>query len=164
MALSHSVRLRGRGYECKEDVQQLGWQMHNSSAMKNTFLVLFGLMLMANSGLYAAPAKLTPVEVWTGGDDGLTQRLRLEIENKFRSSSDFVLSSGKKAGTLIVTIPTHVGWTTKGTRTYVRYEVKFSTSDDKQLGKSRGSCWEDNFAECVAQIYDSAQRAAHKLR
>ncbi len=131
--------------------------------MKNTLLTLFGVALIGNCALYAAPAKPTPVEVWTGGDDGLTQRLRDEIENKFKSSSDFVLSSGKQRGSLIVTIPTHIAWTQKGTRTYVRYKVEFSSSDDVGIGKSSGSCWDDNLADCAAQIYGGAQRAAHKL-
>jgi len=106
----------------------------------------------------------TRIEVWTGGDDGFTQRLRHEIEDKFKSSCDFALSSGKKAGTLIVTVPTHVSWTTQGTRTHLQYEVEFSSRDDERFGKSSGSCWEDNLAECAAQIYDGAQRAVGKLR
>jgi hypothetical protein len=113
--------------------------------------------------LYAAQAKPTVVEVWTGGDDSLTQHLRYEVENKFKSSSDFVLSTGKKPGTLIVTIPTHVERAQNGTRTHVRYKVEFSSSDDVGIGKSSGSCWDDNFAACAAQIYRGAQRAAHKL-
>jgi hypothetical protein len=131
--------------------------------MKNTLLTLFGLVIIGSGALYAAPAKPTPVEVWTGGDDGLTQRLRDEVENKFKSSFDFVLSSGKKPGTLIVTIPTHVAWTQQGTRTHVRYKVEFSSSDDIGIGKSSGSCWDDNLAECAARIYGGAQRAARKL-
>jgi hypothetical protein len=89
----------------------LGGWVHDFLAMKKSLLALFGLVLLAP--LYAGPAKPTPVEVWTGGDDGLTQGLRFAIENKFKSSSDFVLSLGKKAGTLIVTIPMHVAWRKK---------------------------------------------------
>lgn len=118
---------------------------------------------MANVVMHGSTAKPTPVEVWTGGDDGLTQQLRDEIENKFKSSSDFVLSSGKKAGTLIVTIPTHVGWTTKGARTHLRYSVEFSSGDGMALGKSSGPCWEDNLTECAAQTYREAKKAARKL-
>ena len=128
--------------------------------MKNILLALF--VVVANSGSYAGPVNPTPVEVWTGGDDGLTQKLRHEIESKFKSSSDFVLSSGKKTGTLIVTIPTHVAWTMK-VRTHLRYNVEFSSSDAVGLGKSSGSCWDDNLADCASQIYRSARRAAHKL-
>jgi len=131
--------------------------------MRNASLTLFGLVLMTNVVMYAGPANRTPVEVWTGGDDGLTQRLRVAIENKFKSSSNFVLSSGKKAGTLIVTIPTHVAWTTEGVRTHLRYAVEFSSSDGSALGRSSGSCWEDNLAECAAQIYRAAQKAAPNL-
>jgi len=131
--------------------------------MKNTLLTLFGVVIIGSCVLFAAPARPTPVEVWTGGDDGLTQCLRVEIENKFKSSSDFVLGSGKKPASLIVTIPTHVAWMQKGARTHVRYKLELSSSDDIGIGKSSGSCWDDNFADCAAQIYGGAQKAAHKL-
>lgn len=104
--------------------------------MKNTLLVLVGLAIIGTCALYAAPAKPTEVEVWTGSDDGLTQRLRDAVESKFQSSSDFVPSRGKKPGTLIVTIPTHVEWTQNGERTHVRYKVEFSSSDGVAIGKS----------------------------
>jgi hypothetical protein len=143
--------------------QQLGRLVHNLWRMKNTLLALFGLVLMANVVMFGGTANPTPVEVWTGGDDGLTQRLRDEIENKFKSSSEFVLSNGNKAGTLIVTIPTHVAWTTAGTRTHLRYSVQFSSSDGTVLKKSSGSCWDDHLKECAAQTYREAQKTAHKL-
>jgi hypothetical protein len=131
--------------------------------MKNILLALLGLGISGTCALYGAPAKSTLGEVWTGGDDGLTQQLRDAVERKFKSSSDFVSSSGKKPGTLIVTIPTHVAWTQHGTRTHVRYRVEFSSSDGVGIGKSSGSCWDDNFSVCAAQIYGGAQKAAHKL-
>ena len=131
--------------------------------MKNTWLALIGLGIIGSCALYAASAKPTPVEIWTGGDDGLTQRLRDAVENKFKSSSDFVPSSGKKPGTLIVTIPTHVEWTQNGTRTQVRYRVEFSSNDGVGIGKNSGSCWDDNFSACATEIYGGAQRAAHRL-
>jgi hypothetical protein len=142
--------------------QQLTGGCIISITMKNSLLALFGAII-GSCVLFAAPARPTPVEVWTGGDDGLTQRLRDQIENKFKSSSDFVLSSGKKPGSLIVTIPTHVAWIEKGARTHVRYKVEFSSSDDTAIGKSSGSCWDDNLADCSAQIYSGAQKAAQKL-
>lgn len=143
--------------------QQLGrWLMHNSFAMKNTLLSVLGLVLISTVVLYASPAAPTPVEVWTVGDDGLTQRLRDAVETKFKSSSDFALSIGKKEGTLIVTIPTNVSWTKEGTRTRLRYTVELSSIDDVGIGKSSGSCWDDNLAECASQIYRGAQKATHK--
>ena len=110
-----------------------------------------------------ASSKPTFVEVRVVGDDGLTQHLRDAVESKFRSSFDFVLSSVKKPGTLIVTIPTNVEWTQSGTRTRVLYKIEFSSSDGAAIGKSRGSCWDDNFTACADQIYGRAQKSAHKL-
>ena len=141
--------------------QQSGSLVHNSLAMKNT-LRLFGIVLIASSTLCAESAKPMPVEVWTGGDDGLTQRLRFELENKFKSSPEFALSSGKKPGTLIVTIPTHVAWTAKGARAHVQYKVEFSSADGNGIGKSSGSCWEEKLSDCADQIYRGAQKAAKR--
>ena len=75
--------------------------------MRHT-LALIGLAIIGTCALYGASSKLTLVEVWCVGDDGLTLHLRDAVESKFKSSSDYVLSNGKKPGTLIVTIPTNV--------------------------------------------------------
>ena len=144
--------------ECNCDLTTVGGWVHNSPLHENTFLALIGLGIIGTCALYGAPAESTLVEVWTGGDDGLTQQLRDAVERKFKSSSDFVPSGGKKPGTLIVTIPTHVAWTQHGTRTHVRYRVEFPSSDGVEFGKSSGSCWDDNFSVCAAQIYRGAKR------
>jgi hypothetical protein len=134
--------------------------VHNHRAVKNILLTLIALLGMGNCVLSAAWETPLSVEVWTGGDDGLTQRLRDEIENRFKASSHFVLSSGKKPGTLIVTIPTNVTWTAKGTRTHVRYKVEFSSAAGSRIGISSGSCWDDRLADCAAEIYRGAQKVA----
>ncbi len=109
-------------------------------------------------------AKPTLVEVWAGGDDGLTQRLSDAIENAFQASPDFALSRGKKPGTLIVTIPANVGWKQIGGRIEVRYTVEFASAEDQKFGNSVGSCWDDSLAECASRILDDARIAARKIR
>src|SRR5262249_52985809 len=91
------------------------------------------VVLIAQSAVDASSAKATLVEVWSGGDDGLTLRFRATLENAFKSSSAFALSSGKKPGTLIVTIPTHVEWKQVGKRTKVVYAVDFASVDNQPL-------------------------------
>jgi len=100
------------------------------------------------------------VEVWVGGDDGLTQRLRDAIEHAFQSSPRFVLSSGKKSGALVVTIPASVRWKQFGKRTQVFYRVEFATTDQQKRGASKGSCWDDESATCAAHIVGDAEVAA----
>ena len=134
-----------------------------SITMKRTLLALISSVIIGTCILYGASSKPRFVEVWCVGDDGLTQHLRDAVESKFKSSSDFILSSGKKSGTLIVTIPTNVEWTQNGTQTRVRYKVVFSSTDEAKVGKDGGSCWDDNISACAAQIYMGAQRASHKL-
>jgi hypothetical protein len=100
-----------------------------------------------------------PVEVWGGGDDELTVRLRDALKDAFRSSSDFHLSSGERPGTLVITLPSNVGWKPVGGRTQVLYTAGFA-SEGQNLGGSKGSCWDDALAKCAAQIVKDAQIAA----
>jgi hypothetical protein len=65
----------------------------------------------------------------TGGDPRI-------VEVREKATSEFRLSSGKKLGTLIVTIPTHVGWKQAGQRTKVSYVVEFTSIDNQALGTS----------------------------
>ncbi len=114
----------------------------------------------------ADQARPTLVEVWCVGDDGLTQRLRDALENAFKSSSNFRLSSGKKPGTLVVTIPTNVVWEQAkqaDRRTKVLYSVEFASADDQNISSSTGSCWDDALAKCAAQIVKNAKTAARKI-
>jgi hypothetical protein len=99
-----------------------------------------------------------PVEVWGGGDDELTARLRDALKDAFRSSADFHLSSGTKPGTLVITLPSNVGSKPVGGRTQVLYTAKLA-SDGQNLGESTGSCWDDAVAKCAAQIVKDAKSA-----
>lgn len=120
-------------------------------------------LFIAQSTVEGASTRQTLVEVWSGGDDGLTLRLKDTLEKAFKSSSAFALSSGKKPGTLIVTIPTHVGWKQKGKRTQVLYTVEFTSVDNQPLGTSTGSCWDDALTKCAARVVKDAKIAARKM-
>jgi hypothetical protein len=126
--------------------------------------LLSSLLFCGLGGLrLGASPKSTLVEVWCGGDDGLTTKLRDSLENAFKSSSDFRLSEGKKPGTLTVTIPSHVGWKLVGKRTQVSYTVEFASVDNQPLGSSAGSCWEDALSTCASKIVKDARSAARKI-
>ena len=126
-------------------------------------VIVIGL-LVSQCAMEAASTKPTLIEVWCGGDDGLTIRLKDALEAAFKSTSDFRLSSGKKLGTLIVTIPTHVGWKQAGQRTKVSYAVEFTSIDNRALGTSTGSCWDDALAKCTRKIVNDARLATHKVQ
>lgn len=113
--------------------------------------------------LEAGSASPTVVEVWCVGDDGLTMKLRESLENAFKSSSDFRLSSGNKPGTLIVTIPRNVGWKQSGIRTRVLYTVDFTSADNKYVGGTAGSCWDDALTKCVTKILKDTKIMGRKL-
>ena len=105
-----------------------------------------------------SPRKVVPVEVWTGGDDGLTQRLAEAVRNEFRQSSRFALVSGPAPESLRVTIPTHVGWEQRGGRLRVSYELRLSR-DGRNLGERSGACWENDLRTCARLIVADAIQA-----
>ena len=121
-------------------------------------LLLFSAMVTCV--MNASDGNPIPVEVWRGGDDGLTLRLADALENAFTASPYFILSSGRKKGTLVVKIPTHVGCRQIGKRTRVLYKVEFAAADDQNVGGSAGSCWEDAITQCAAQVVKDAKTAA----
>jgi hypothetical protein len=110
-----------------------------------------------------AAAKPTLVEFWHVGDDGLSQRLAERVESEFERSPNFAIGSGKKPGTLVVTIPTNVEWTLVGKRTQVFYNIEFATADNETISKGSGSCWENEFEKCATQIVDDAKVAARRI-
>ena len=107
----------------------------------------------------------TPVELWCGGDDSLTQRVCSAAYNALGASPNFkrVDVEEQKPGTLVVTITENVGWKEIGTRTKVSYKVEFTSVDDKKLGAMKGSCWDDDIAVCGAQILKRATTTARKI-
>jgi hypothetical protein len=117
----------------------------------------------------ATPVKQsqTPVELWCGGDDNLTQGVCRALDSEFASTQDFVIRTGESSGerpvTLIVTIPTNVDWKERSKRTRVFYTVEFKSSGDKKLGAKKGACWENDLKACASQIVKQARTAARKL-
>ncbi|WP_321470784.1 hypothetical protein [uncultured Paludibaculum sp.] len=120
--------------------------------------------ILASTGGNSVSSEPIRVEVWIGGDDGLTLRLRDALEFAFRSSVDFTLSSGKKPGTLVVTIPANVDWKKIGRRTQVLYSAHFTSVDGKAAGNRSGSCWADALDKCADHIVGDAKNAARKLQ
>lgn len=117
-------------------------------------------ILIALWSIVASASQPTFVEVWHGGDDGLTLRLVDKLEDLFQSSSEFVLSSGKKPETIVVTIPTHVQWKKIGRRIKVTYDVEFTSPDNQRIGSSSGSCWENRLKQCAVYIVQDTKRVA----
>ena len=105
----------------------------------------------------------TPVEVWSGGADVSTQKLRDALESAFDRSPDFSLSSGGKVGTLVALIPPHVELRRRFWRLRIIYTVEFSTRDKQSIGVSRGSCWEASVAKCAKKVLEDAKTVATKI-
>jgi len=117
------------------------------------------LIIAAMTGCVTSPsaAKPIPVEVWRGGDDGLTARFGDALEAAFRAAPEFALSTGKVSGTLIVTIPSNVSWHRVGGGTEVTYSVQFSGTASSLRGNSVGACPEEQLEKCAAQVVRDAK-------
>jgi len=99
-----------------------------------------------------------PVEVWTGGDDGLTQRFAVAVEEEFRTSQHFVLvNHGSTGGALKVVVPGHVGWRDFGSRTRVTYGLELERQGRRTKLRG-GACWESDMQRCARQIVRSVER------
>lgn len=122
--------------------------------------VLLGVTI---SALGAVVEKRIPIEFRHVGDDGLSKKLADQVENAFKRSPEFLLSSGRKPGTLFVMIPTNVDWKDVGPKTKVLYTVEFSADDNRKIGGRKGSCWEDELPKCAAQIVEHAKIAARNI-
>src|SRR5262249_336589 len=86
----------------------------SNEARRMTYLR--GLLIIAlpvetiSSTSRTSSPKAIPVEIWRVGDDGLTLRLAGALEEAFKTSHGFVLSRGRKPGSLIVSILQNVRW------------------------------------------------------
>jgi dienelactone hydrolase len=105
------------------------------------------------------PAKPIPVAVLCGGDDGVTARLCDEVKRDLGESPDFTLEVAHKPRILIVRIPTNVSWKRVDGQANVLYRVEFSLKDERDLGRSDGSCREDRLNDCAAQIFSKTRGA-----
>jgi hypothetical protein len=122
------------------------------------------ILMFCTNFAFAGSTKPIPVEFWHVGDDGLSERLADCTEKAFKQSTVFRLSSGRKPGTLIVEIPTNVGWERIGKRVQVHYSVNFSLVDGRKLDTKTGSCWDNDLKKCAMVIVnDAAIMAASAL-
>lgn len=113
---------------------------------------------MADAQVAPPPAAPLAVEVWTGGDDGLTQRLADAVREEFRASPRFRMVVGR-SGALRVIIPTHVGWRDIGTRTRVTYRLELERGG-RRTAVAGGACWEADLRVCARQILQTV--TAHR--
>lgn len=105
-------------------------------------------MTMSGAILIALMFATGASEVYTGGDDGLTQRLADAVRARLEVSPPRI--------PLTVLIPTHVGWSESGGRVRVSYRVEYSRSG-ALIAKGQGSCWEDQLDRCADEIVRRAK-------
>lgn len=119
---------------------------------KGATLLMLGSAAVSACATSPSRGRPTPVEVWRGGDDGLTVRFADALEAAFRAAPEFSLSTGKAPGTLIVTISSNVTSKQDQGRSEVSYSVQFTSVESQVLGSSNGTCREGRLQECAAHV------------
>ena len=90
------------------------------------------------------------VTVRCNADDGLSLRLRDEIQHAFRRSRDFKLTDTAGDGILLVSIPSNVDWTESKGKTTAHYVLNLQ--DDHTTAKLTGVCRENELSKCGSAI------------
>jgi len=131
--------------------------------MQATFAAVLSLaaVLTATPAIANANTKPVPVEVWRGGDDGLTIKLSESVERALVKDGEFVLSRDKKPGTLIITFPHAVAAVPDGNYVDIDYEVTFSTIEGRKLASIKSGCRE--LLYCVDHIATTAYEVSQRL-
>lgn len=137
--------------------------VRQAPCMRTPFAVM---MVVACVGCVTAPdpAKFAgdriPVEVWTGGDDGLTLRLADAVRSEFKQSARYTEAASSTANALRVTIPTHVRSDDVDGRARVTYSVRFDRAE-RRIGETNGTCWSDELNACARLVLEQATHAAN---
>jgi hypothetical protein len=105
------------------------------------------------------PVAVEPVWIWTGGDDGLTQRVREAVAAELFLDRRFAPAvGGGDPAPFRLGIPTHVDWreTPAGTRVTVTYNF---TVRGLESGPFTVSCFETRLSVRARRIARDAVRA-----
>jgi hypothetical protein len=121
------------------------------------FLILTIATWAQSDAVFARVYEPIPVEIWRGGDDGLTNKLSDAIESAFAVSDAFVLNKGEKNKMLTVTIPTNVHRERVDNHNEVLYTVELKQKATLRTATISGSCRENKLSICADQIFRSAQ-------
>lgn len=114
-------------------------------------------ILCVFAALEIAASEPMMVEVRTGGDDELTQRLADQVRATFAAAPDYTADTSAKR--LIITIPTHIQWREINGNTKIAYHAEIALGS-KSIRHS-GSCWEAGMALCANQIVKAAAAFKH---
>lgn len=113
------------------------------------FFLLMTSGLLAQQGAVVVPS---PVEVWCGGDDGLTQKVCGAAEQAFKSARDFPLRKAEGTAKYKVIIPSNVDWKKVHGRIQILFTVELQNADAREVGRFKGSCSESKVRLCGKQI------------
>jgi hypothetical protein len=149
-----------------------GWNKQTMKMPTTAFVIGFVFAITFAGDCLGENANRTFIEVWTQGDDGLTQRLSVAVNSAFEHSRHFALSTSQKPGTIyvIIVVDEFAGWKKVGSRKRitVRTEITQSPPNAHPTLDIHGAtvadlrCWENDLRACADTVerLAGAERAA----
>ncbi|WP_044560502.1 hypothetical protein [Azospirillum sp. B4] len=105
----------------------------------------------------------TQVEVLRNGDDDVTGALATAVAQAFARDADFVLSSGNRAGSLLVVVQSPTAAARAGIHYKLAFPIRYASVQGQTLGFTEVTCQENTLNKCADQAVAAAGPAAGKL-
>jgi hypothetical protein len=138
-------------------------EMRVTPVLRAASVLVYGICFSAAWAAEDASSSRIAVEVWRHGDIGSTVKFADAVETEIYGAARFKRSTGKRPGTLVVSISTAVEQVEVASRLQSWYLVEFATADGKQLGTSSGACWTDELSMCAKRVLADAELAALRM-
>lgn len=127
--------------------------------IKNNFNVshfIFAIALLCTNAAGESGNGKIPVEIWRGGDDGLTVKLADNLNEIFKASNTFTTGKFGTGESLLVKIKENVNLEDLDGRKKIKYSVSFEKKSGLVLHVSEAGCWADEISECAKDIHNAA--------
>ena len=98
------------------------------------------------------------VELWSGGDDGYTQRFAVSLDVALMESTVFRSVQAHDDQAMRLTIETNLRPIDIGDNPRAEYVVSLATAAGMRLGTMRGNCRGSEFDKCAKTVLKRAER------
>ncbi|RYY77008.1 MAG: hypothetical protein EOO52_05825 [Gammaproteobacteria bacterium] len=121
--------------------------------------LIFLLCIYFSPTAFSLPKVITIDIIYVGSDE-LTKSLERELRTQISHSREFAMSSDKRSEMQLLMVE-DVKLKKIANHNQVSYKVNFNTQQ-KLVGVSTGSCWEEQIFECADKILRDAKIFIHR--
>jgi len=139
-------------------------RVHGRSVVAAIAVAVFGVSCASAPAPRARPlgdtqGRRTPVEVYRGGDDGLTVRFCDAVEVAVKGSVVFSAVTVHTPEAMRLTIETNLRPLESGDDPKSSYVTILETADGAPIGAFRGNCRPSEFRRCATRVVEKAEEA-----